>query len=94
MNLFIAVLFLASCSMPINVSQKKVNIAGLGWIGNVKYFIDKKKESQSIIALEDLAPSFSPSTAMQGGSRDQNFPEPIILGNVISLTHLSNDSSS
>ena len=28
--------------------HKKVNITGLGWMGNVKYIIDRKKKSQSI----------------------------------------------
>ena len=54
-------------------------------------------QSPRALPMEDPAPSvmsFSLSVAMKRGTRDQNFPEPIILGNVISSTHLSNDSSS
>ena len=54
-------------------------------------------QSPRALPMEDPAPSVmssSLSVAMKRGTRDQNFPEPIILGNVISSTHLSNDSSS
>ena len=70
--------------MPINISQKRVNITGLGWIVKAKYIIDRKKKSQNNY----------PSAAMQRGSRHQNSPEPIILGIVVSLTKSSNDTSS
>ena len=54
-------------------------------------------QSPRVLPMEDPAPSgmsSSLSVAKKRGSRDKNFPEPIILGNVISSTHLSNDSSS
>ena len=53
-------------------------------------------QSPRALPMEDPAPSVmssSLSVAMKRGTRDQNFPEPIILGNVIWSTHLSNDSS-
>ena len=55
-------------------------------------------QSPRALPMEDQAPSVmhmssSLSLAMKRGTRDKNFPEPIILGNVIWSTHLSNDSS-
>ena len=44
-------------------------------------------QSPRALPMEDPAPSvmsFSLSVAMKRGTRDQNFPEPIILGNVVS----------
>ena len=57
----------------------------------------QKEEVPEQLAMEDPAPSVmssSPSAAMQRGSRHQNSPEPIILGNVVSSTKSSNDTSS
>ena len=76
---------------------KKVNITGLGLIGNVKYMIERKRKSQSIShggSSTQCDEIFSLCSYAERGSRNQNFPEPIFLGNVVSSTHLSNDSSS
>ena len=66
-NLFTAILFLASCSMPITISQK-VNITGLGWIGNVKCMIDRKKKSHggSSIQCEEFFSLCSYAERTQG----------------------------
>ena len=95
-NLFIAILFLASCAMPINISQKSKHY--WPWLDSQSQIHNRQKEEvPEQLAMEDPAPSVmssSPSAAMQRGSRHQNSPEPIILENVVSSTKSSNDTSS
>ena len=58
-------------------------------IGNVKYMMDRKRKSQSIShggSSTQCDEIFSLCSYAERGSRDQNFPEPIFLGNVVSST--------